>query len=72
MLLFYLQLGEVTPSSLGSLYFLVSVGRTTKRTGYVSGSKAHNNFKPTLQGQVTDVRCAEGGGTGLNGDLWVC
>lgn len=58
MLLFYLQLGEVTPSSLGSpVHFLVSVGRTTTRTGYESGSKAHNNFQPifpTLQAQVWD------------------
>lgn len=53
MLHFYLQRGVVIPSSPGSLvHFLVSVGRTTTRTGYESGSKVHNSFQPYLTGIV--------------------
>lgn len=50
MLLFYLELGEVTPSSLGSpVHFLVSVDRTT-RAGYESGSKVqHRNSISVLK-----------------------
>lgn len=49
---FYLQLGEVTPSSLGSpVHFLVSVGRTTTRAGYESGSKVQHRNSISAQSQ---------------------
>lgn len=50
MLLVYLQLGEVTPSSLGSpVHFLVSVDRTTTRTVMSQATKLTTISNPTLQ-----------------------